>query len=193
MKAIAPAAVILLSLVGPVCLGQTQLSEEDAAKDPGRTCERVLCRDATTVRVLQEDGSTLEVSLPARLPFVQPNGWITIFPGEEIFIEVDVEGDRVSNPRAVRNTESPTTTLTFKFWQAPNRKDSFLLIANPFPRPVKFNLGMRPVPEERLRKTTSCPVLAGRTQVEHWPHPIVQLVIANIRFLPEGAERKCEF
>jgi hypothetical protein len=145
-----------------------------------------------TVRVLKEDGSVLEVPIKVRLPYIQPNGWITIFPGEEVFIEMDLDGEQLKNPRAVRKPEKPSNTITFKFWQEPERKDSFLLVTNPFPRLVKFNLGMMPLHTERLLKTTSCPVLPGKVLYEHWPHPIFQLVVANVRFLPEGAETRCE-
>jgi hypothetical protein len=192
MKTTARTLLALLPFLATVCLAQTPVSEEEAAKDLERICTEVLCRDPTTVRVLREDGSTMEVPIRIRLPFLQPDGWMTIFPGEEIFVEVDVDGDRITNPRAVRKAENPSTTLTFKFWQEPKRKDSFLLVTNPFSRPVKFNLGMMLLNDEHLRKTSSCPVLPQKKHYEHWPHPIFQLVVANLRFLPDGAELNCE-
>ena len=129
----------------------------------------------------------LEVPIKIRLPLLQPHGWITIFPGEEIFIEVDVDGDRITNPRAVRKVQNPSMTLTLKFWQEAKKKDSFLHGHKSLnPRLVKFNLGMMLVTDERLLKTTSCPVPAKLKLSEHWPHPIFQLVVANIQLLTGG-------
>lgn len=193
MRTAAPYLLALLVLFGTTAFAQVSVSDEEAAKDLNQICEKVLCREPTTVRMLREDGSTMEVPIRIRLPFLQPNGWLTLFPGEEVFVEVDVEGDRLINPRAVPKPANPSKTITFKFWQERARKDSFLLVTNPFRRLIKFNLGMMLPIDERFVKTTNCPVLPDKKLYEHWLHPIFQLVVANIRFLPDGADTKCEY
>lgn len=50
----------------------------------------------------------------------------------------------------------------------------------------------------RAVRTSSCPLLAPQSGeksfsgIEHWPHPVMMLAIADIRILPKGAPYACE-
>jgi hypothetical protein len=60
----------------------------------------------------------------------------------------------------------------------------FLTVHNPFPEQIKYRAGMLIPGEPHFRKTSSCPVLSNRMSLEHWPHPIVALVLTDFRFAP---------
>ncbi len=164
---------------------------EQASQAREEYCQKVLCRDPKTVRVLLKDGQVMETSGQERTPIVLPNGWVTILPGEEIHIAFEVEGDQVRNPRAIKLPNKSPNTLSFRFSQGP-KGDSLLTVKSTLKHIIKFDLGMMVPDRERLLKTSSCPVLGGKSLYEHWPHPIFQIVAARFRVLPAGGALKCE-
>jgi hypothetical protein len=174
------------------CFGQALDSSPEAKKERAELCQKVLCRAPTTVRVLLKDRTIMEVPFEDVSPIVLPNGWVTILPGEEVHITFDVDGDVLRNPRAVRRSAESQPTVSFRFSQDPETGDTSLVVSSTVNRMIKFDLGMMLPDSERVRKTSSCPVLAGKQSYEHWPYPIFQLVAARFRVLPPSGAMKCE-
>ena len=52
---------------------------------------------------------------------------------------------------------------------------------------------MMPLKEERMLKTSSCPVSAGNMAFESWPFPIYQLLIPKIFRVNIEDKKKCEY
>src|ERR1041385_989992 len=85
--------LLVACLLGVASIGRAQPSEaEQRAKEIEAVCAKAHCRPARTVRLRQEDGTTFEKDVP-RLPIVLPNGWITVYPDEEIHVELSIKGD----------------------------------------------------------------------------------------------------
>jgi hypothetical protein len=123
---------------------------------------------------------------------VTPNGWITVYPGETVYVEVQTRGNKIVNVRAVSKPERPAATITFKFDQVDGDPGSMLVVTNPLRSKLKYDLGFMPVSSDQIVGTSSCPVRAGLKSFESWPHPIFQLVIANLRLMPDAAVARCE-
>lgn len=174
-----------------ICAAQALEDAEQARKAREDYCQKVLCRDPKAVRVLLKDGKVMETSAQDRTPIVLPNGWVTILLGEEIHIALEVEGDQVRNPRAIKVPSESPNTLSFRFSQD-LKGDSLLVVNSTLKHIIKFDLGMMLPDGERLLKTSSCPVLGGKSLYEHWPHPIFQIVAARFRVLPAGGPLICE-
>jgi len=174
------------------CFGQALDSSPEAKKERAKLCQKVLCRAPTNVRVPLKDGTVIEVPFEDVSPIVLQNGWVTILPGEEVHIALDVVGDVLRNPRAVKQPSEAPSTVSFRFTQDPSTGDTTLVVSSTLNRTIKFDLGMMLPDSERIRKTSSCPVLAGQQSYEQWPHPIFQLVAARFRVLSSGAAMKCE-
>jgi hypothetical protein len=172
------------------CFAQTPMSETEARKELEALCQKVLCRQPTTVRVQLRDGKVLEVPFRLATPIVLLNGWVSVLPGEEVHVAFDVEGGELRNPRAVKKGEAKNT-LSFRFSQD-DKGDTLLVIDSTLEQAVKYDLGMMLPDSERVRKTSSCPVLGGKSSYEHWPHPIFQFVAARFRLLPAGSPMNCE-
>ena len=134
----------------------------------------------------------MEVPFDDASPIVLPNGWVTILPGEEIHVAFDMDGDVLRNPRAVKRPAESQPILSFRFTQDPKTADTSLVVSSTVNRMIKYDLGMMLPESERIRKTSSCPVLPGKKGYEHWPHPIFQIVIARFRVLAPGSAMKCE-
>ena len=164
----------------------------DAKKAREELCQRVLCRQPSTVKVLLKDKRILEVPFQDVSPIVLPNGWVTILPGEEIHIAFDLDGDTVRNPHAIPKATEAKNTLSFRLSQDPSSADSLLVVNSTFEHALKFDLGMMLPDNERILKTSSCPVMGGKSLYERWPHPIFQIVAARFRVLPPGSSLKCE-
>ena len=134
----------------------------------------------------------MEVPFEDVTPIVLPNGWVTVLPGEEVHIAFDVENDMIRNPRAIKRPAESQHILSFHFSQDPETGESYLVVGSTVKHVIKFDLGMMLPESERIRKTSSCPVLAGKKLYEHWPYPIFQLVAARFRVLAPGSPMNCE-
>ena len=173
------------------CAARAQDADaEKRAKEIEAVCAKAHCREARTVRLRLEDGRAFEREVP-RLPVVLPNGWITVYPGEEIHVELRLAGDAIRSARAVAKVARPATTVTFKLSQRPGSADMVLAVSHRMPQNLKYTLGMMLPSGGEVFATESCPVQPGATVYETWPHAVFQLVIKDLHFLPQGASLAC--
>lgn len=173
------------------CLAQARDHEAEASRARAELCRKLLCRAPSTPRIHLKDGRVAVYRFAEPSPIVLPNGWVTVFPGEDVHIALHAEADRLGEPRAVAAPGDALARLSFRFKQDPESGDSYLEIESTLSQAVKFDLGMMLPDSEHFVKTSSCPVRAGARSVEHWPHPIFQLVAARFRIVSlENA--KCE-
>lgn len=172
------------------------MGEDAAAVELQQVCKAVLCRAPTPVRLKLPDGTTFAATPSLPTPIVSGD-YITVMPGEKVFVEAEAKDGALKNLVAVRRLAHPERTLVFDFKQEPIVKDGtdmILEVQSPFPGILKYRLGMMLVTDERPRRTSSCPLAQGKPVFEHWPHPIFQLVAGAFRFVDpsvEGAAR-CE-
>lgn len=169
---------------------QDPAEAEQRAKEIETYCAKAYCRPARTVRLTREDGTTFEKDVP-RLPIVLPNGWITLFAGEEIYIELVVANGVIKSWRAVPKPRRGIATLTFRLAQQPGKPDTELTVSHGLPQYLKFSLGQMLLTGGDVQATSSCPVQPGTVNHEHWQYPVFQAVISNVRLLPEGAALSC--
>lgn len=157
-------------------------------------CKTVMCRKNLTIKLKQADGKYYERSFDLLPPAVQGSE-ISIFAGETIFIEADVDGDHPVNFKQVLENKNPEKTIVFHLVQSTDIGDGtgmMLTVNNPFSRPLHYKMGMMPLGEENLYKTSSCPVVARGAAYEQWPHPIFQIAVGGFYFLKEGEELVCK-
>lgn len=159
-----------------------------------KLCETMLCRPPGSVRLTLDNDEPFETRFYFPRPIVQ-NEWVSIHPGETVFVEADVRGERLVNLKAVESNDNPDRTLTFEFSQPGSPGNMMLIVTNPFGSPVKYHAAMMLPSEDKLRKTSSCPVVAdGGRALETWPHAILQLVLFDFRLLDSNTKTmSCEF
>ena len=185
-------AATLAGALGMSCFAQALNDTPEARKNRNELCAKVLCRPPTTVRLVLEDGGIIEVPFQDRSPIVLPNGWVSVLSGEEVHIAVQFDRNAVGTPRAVRRPDATSGTLTFRLRQDPKTGHSELVVTSSLKQSVKYDLGMMLPDGDRILKTSSCPVRPGLQGIEHWPHPVFQLVVARFRSIPDGTEVPCE-
>ena len=161
----------------------SKVSEQELAD----YCKTVKCRGPVTIQLKKQDGSTWEFKLDNAQPVVQNIGGetISIFPGEEIYIEYDEAAGGPMNFRNVTTITNPERTLIFSFSQEPNSGTMILRHENKSNRNIKFTLGMMLPDSGDIYKTSSCPMMAGLVVYESWPQPIFQLIMADFRWVKE--------
>ena len=181
---------VSLFLQPPRGLAQQPANPEELRK----LCQTILCREPGVVHLTLDNGKPFETKLDWPQPITQ-NGWISVFPGETIFVEAEVKGDRLTNFRAVKSNDHPDKTLTLKFSQETGSPAMTLTVTNPFEKTVKYHAGMMLPTSDKVLKTSSCPVLGGgRAAFESWPNAIFQLVLFDFRLLDKSAtQMNCEF
>lgn len=190
-RLIAVCASIVVS--GCATTARPRAAEPMIDPDFARFCTSNPCRGQTIVDLVTDDGTPLRVELPMAPPIVQP-GFVTIYAGESIILEADVEGDRLVNLRAVPQLVHPDRSIQLRFHQDTTMRhgtDMVLLVQNGFSQRLKYRLGMllpsdpEPPPGQPppIRRTTSCPVLPGQAAYEHWPHAIFLLVATEFHLV----------
>jgi hypothetical protein len=190
--------IAILSIVASIITSQPSLGRSDAEMraEIERLCQRVLCRKPSPIRLQLPAGEVFEMTPTSPTPIVAGD-LVTVYPGETIRIEAKVEADRLVGLTAVPEINHPERTLVFRLKQEPKIGDGtgmLLEVESPFAGVLKYRLGMMLPTGENLLKTSACPLHAGKTVVEHWPHPIFQIVATDFRLVdPEStAASTCE-
>ena len=115
---------------------------------------------------------------------------LSIVGGEQVFVEITVQENMIVGIKKVTKIIDPQSTMTFNFMKDDNRKSMMLSVKNPLGRPVKYHIDMVDY-RGGLHNTSSCPVMAGLSVFESWPHPIPELRITNFHFAAEQEETVC--
>jgi hypothetical protein len=167
-------------------------SERAAADQVRALCEREKwdCRRNVRVVVRRTDGSTFDRTYDWLPPQLQ-GPWLDIFPGDTIRLEAEASGEAVSPRRIVAEASAPERTITFRFSQD-EKNGMRLIVENPFPKALKYDLFMVLLDDDDPRSTSSCPVVPHGATYELWPHPIYMLVAANFRFVNTDSGMKCD-
>ena len=115
---------------------------------------------------------------------------LSILAGEQVYVEVAVQNKMIVGIKKVRNVIDPNNTMNFKFMKDENRKIMTLSVENSLTSPVKYHIDMVDY-RGGLHNTSSCPVLAGKSVFEIWPHPIPEIRVTNFHFASEEEETIC--
>ena len=147
---------------------------------PEQACAEVTCRPATKVRLTLQDGQISEVVVKSK-PYVI-DGVVSILSGETIYFEAVPHGSTLAGLRFVSAVAIPERTLTFKFEQSLGI-GLVLTVTNPFSEPFKYSAGIHRPGYEEFHRTSIRPVMRGARSWEHWPEPLVQLVLFDFRLV----------
>lgn len=171
---ILPTVLILLS-ASLVAMAQEQSAEEARAA----ICQKVACREVTTVRLKLNNKEFFEMEFP-KGPYVA-EGFINVLAGEEFLVEFDETDGALSNPRYVKTAAKPEQTISFRLAQTD--EGTVLQVKNPFAKSIIYDCFIQHYSEQRLRKTSIIPVQAKLVSFEMWPYPVAQVVVSNVRFV----------
>ena len=178
--------ILIVSLVAMALPGYSFADELD------ELCKKQLCRKPFTVLLKKKDGTHFKMVFDRALPIVS-NEWITLYPGEKLYIEADRLDQALGKFRAVETNSHPDKTLVFQFRQDEGKSDMHLKVHNPFDQTIKYHAVLRTTDSDQMYKTSSCPVIPKGLSFEHWQHEIFQLMLFDFRFLSEKSGGECQF
>ncbi len=118
------------------------------------------------------------------VPYLNEKGAIVIYPGEHFVITFETENGKIANavPNPVGGQLSNAVEVRFEEIDS----GMMLTLESHLPGDIKYDASMK-VPDDRLVYTSSCPVGAGLSAFETWPHPIKFLKLSNFRYSTGGA------
>lgn len=176
MKHIVLASLLLL-VIFTLTLAQAEKPKTDHERET--ICSRVPCRPAKTLTLKISETEVAEFDIPEG-PYVA-DGRINVLSGEEINVEFDDGAGGPTNPRYVEKITAPEKTLTFSL----SLRDggTILTVRNSFAKTIHYDCLIRRYKAQRMQKTTIVVVQSGLVSFEHWPYPITQVVISNIRYV----------
>jgi hypothetical protein len=122
-----------------------------------------------------------------KVPYVADNE-VYLFAGENFGINVTIVENEISQITYQRDPTKANVNFTFTQKESPSGLMMLLLIRNKLKRSLLLDAKMTVPGQKGIYKTSVLPVKAGLSNVESWPHPIVQLVLGNLRFSEDEAK-----
>jgi len=88
----------------------------------------------------------------------------------------------------------PPNTLLLSYGQVDGQPGMMLTIDHNFPKALKLDATMFLIGKGRYdqRPTSTCPIQAGLSSFETWPHPIGPLTLQSFRLLQPGDKITCD-
>jgi hypothetical protein len=171
---------IAVSLLLPVifALALAQVGNPKADQTREALCRRVPCRPAKILKLKVSETEVAEFDFPTG-PYVA-DGYINVLSGEEFNVEFDDGSAGPANPRYVEKVTAPDKTVNFNL--SLTDQGTILTVKNPFAKDILYDCLIQHYKAQRLQKTTIVPVQSGLVSFEHWPYPITQVVISNVRY-----------
>lgn len=112
----------------------------------------------------------------------------SIVPGAPIYAEATIRSDGSITLVKVLEIVDPARTITFSFTQS--ERGTMLAVRNPLGVTIKYHLNMIDF-QGKPHRTSSCPVRAGLSVFESWPHPIPEIRVSNAHVASRTEEGLC--
>ncbi len=159
-----------------ITIGSNIYSEED---------NRILNREPFKLELAVDEKSFYDYDVPES-PYLLPDNTLQIYPGEEIFIEVEINGDGIELISVVSENIHPEKTIKITFTQnSEGRLHEFMMlhVTNPFDRDLLYDSFIFILQNNKWTKTSIIPVPAGLSSYESWPDIIVTLALSQFKLL----------
>ena len=107
---------------------------------------------------------------------------LQIYPGEKLFIEVEIINDEISTMKVVKENLNPSKTIVLEFTQIVKDKKSELMmlkLENPFNKDLDYKAMMYIVGHNKWINTSVIPIKAKLTGYETWKDVIITLVLTD--------------
>lgn len=177
-------------LLAPPVLAQ-DADDSEQARIQAEMCAQAKCQRNLRVTLKNSIGATFDQTFEVFPPIVQPFGFM-VAAGQTVHVEADIVGGKLANLVAVDTVANPGKTITATLEQV-DGGGMMLTVSNPFQETLKFNMGIMPLDENDLYKTSSCPVIPGGQAFEMWPDPIFQVALANGHVLAPDSSTACVY
>jgi hypothetical protein len=167
-------AVVFVLTVSMCTVGQQQSSDAKPSEPP-------VFRDPFTLRLHVDKDHYYEEHYDRKIPYVADND-IYLFSGEHF--GVTLNGKEVATVSYQPDMKKADVWFTFREEKLKDGRPMMVLtIQNKLKQELYMDALMTRPDAKGIFKTSIVPIPAGLTDYESWPHPIVQLVLRNLRFI----------
>jgi len=116
-----------------------------------------------------------------KIPFVH-DGDVYLFKGDEFGLTLDIQTNSIRTVKYQPDLKKADVTLKFTQEVQPDGSAMMMLhLHNNTKQTLEMDALMTVPDKKGIAKTSILPVQPGLSGFESWPHPIVQLVLRNIR------------
>jgi hypothetical protein len=139
-------------------------------------------RGPFTLKLRVDKDHYYEERFEKQIPFVADND-IYLFSGEKFGVNLTVANDQVVGVSYQANVDKADVCFTFS--QEVEKSGGammMLTIQNKTKQALRMDALMTVPGKQGIYKTSILPIQGGLSDFESWPHPIVQLVLRNLRF-----------
>lgn len=152
------------------------------AQDSGASANH---RPASTIKVIQPDGSKQEIKLPAR-DLLAADGRLILYPGDTVHLEFAETSGKLSSPKVVPSVTAPERTITFKMTQ--QKEMTMLSRTTKIQQTVAMDCGNRSGKREAYTPTNLRPTEKGLASFDSWPGSVWSLKLTNIEVSDRSAQ-----
>lgn len=141
-------------------------------------------REAFKLSIAVDDTSIYSADIKAS-DFILPENTIQIYPGENIFVEVELEKNVIKSMKTVKENLNPKKTLIISFNQVvegKTNKGMMLKIENPFKKKLEYKALMFLMNYKKWVPTNVLPVYPKLSSYETWPDLIVTIALGEWKF-----------
>jgi len=168
-----PSIVLLLASVGVTLAAD----KDNATKE---TTDNTVFRMPFTLKLHIDKERFYEAKF-GKIPFVN-HGDVYLFKGDEFGLNLDIQDLSIRAVKYQPDVKKADVTLKFtQELQADGAAMMLLTIHNNTKQTLNVDALMTVPEKKEIAKTTILPIQPGLSGFESWPHPIVQLVLRNIR------------
>ena len=115
-------------------------------------------------------------------PYFVKENVLQIYPGEKLFIEVEINDKQISSMKVVKENLHAEKTIKIEFTQSTKDRKSELMmlkVVNPFEKDIAYKAMMFIVGHDQWINTNVLPVKSKLTGYETWTDVIITLVLAD--------------
>jgi hypothetical protein len=164
-------AALLLSAI------TVTFAAEDTAKKPGKD---TVFREPFTLKLHIDKEHFYEEKI-GKIPFVH-DGDVYLFKGDEFGLTLDIQTNSIRAVKYQQDLKKADVTLKFTQEVQPDGSAMMMLHIHNNTKQTLGMHGLMTVPDKKsIAQTSILPVQPGLSGFESWPHPIVQLVLRDIR------------
>lgn len=142
-------------------------------------------RKPFTLQLAVDEENFYESKIDAS-PYVKGPNILQIYPGEVVYLEVDIKYGKIERLRSVKKNIHPDKTLSISLTQkvAGKKHEMMLLkVENPFENDLTYTTDILVMQNNKWITTNVLPVKAKLASYEMWPYVIVSAALSDWKFV----------
>ena len=165
--------------LGTVCLAAGVATNSTMAKGSETN---LVFREPFTLTLRVDKEHVYEERYDRKIPFVADND-VYLFSGESFGLKLGIANGEVATVTYQKDKAGADVEVEFKQEVGKDSDPMMMLVLKSNIKQVLYIDALMTVPERKgIAKTSILPLQPGLMGFESWPHPIVQLVLRNLRF-----------